>query len=106
MNSLIIWAGFLGSILGITTSLLGGIAFYRGSVIKGYAAQRDYEHLKKKYESLAEAFKFQTDVFEDEFKRTNQINDNRFDRIDKDLTEIKALLLANLRLRNPLKEDD
>lgn len=106
MNTIIVWSGLVGSVLGILTSAIGIAALYRGSVRKGYAAERDFNHLKTYYQSLAEAFKFQTDTFEKEFREGRKDLDTRCDRIDKDLTEIKALLFAELRLRNPVKEDD
>lgn len=105
MNAVVVWAGLIGSVLGILTSAIGIAALYRGSVIKGYAAERDFNHLKTYYQSLAEAFKFQTDTFEKEFREGRKDLDTRCDRIDKDLTEIKALMLSNLRLKHT-KEDD
>lgn len=105
MNSIIVWAGLIGSVLGILTSIIGIAALYRGSVIKGYAAERDFNHLRTYYQSLAEAFKFQTETFEKEFREGRKDLDTRCDRIDKDLTEIKALLFADLRSKS-MKEDD
>ncbi len=106
MNTIIVWAGLIGTTLGIITSVLGCIALYRTSVIKGYAAQRDYEHLKNYYKSLAEAFKFQTDTFEHEFREVRKDIDNRCDRIDQNLMELKALSFSNVRLKSSIKEDD
>ena len=106
MQNIIVWAGLIGSILGILTSAIGIAALYRGSVIKGYAAQRDFNHLKNYYQSLAEAFKFQTDTFEKEFSEGRKDLDTRCDRIDKDLVEIKALLLANLGNKSKPITDD
>lgn len=105
MNAVVVWAGLIGSVLGILTSAIGIAAIYRGSVIKGYAAERDFNHLKTYYQSLAEAFKFQTDTFEKEFREGRKDLDTRCDRIDKDLTEIKALLFSDFRLKH-MKEDD
>ncbi|KJH69402.1 hypothetical protein [Aliterella atlantica] len=106
MNTVVVWAGLIGTTLGIITSVLGCVALYRTSVIKGYAAQRDYEHLKNYYKSLSEAFKFQTETFEHEFREVRKDIDTRSDRIDQNQIEIKALLLSNLRLRPSLKEDE
>jgi len=106
MQSIVIWAGLIGSVLGILTSIIGVAALYRGSVIKGYAAERDFNHLKTYYQSLAEAFKFQTDTFETEFRESRRDLDNRCGRIDKELTEIKALLLSSLHLKFGAKDDD
>ena len=105
MNAIVVWAGLIGSVLGILTSIIGIAALYRGSVIKGYAAERDFNHLRTYYQSLAEAFKFQTETFEKEFREGRKDLDTRCDRIDKDLTEIKALLFADLRSKS-MKEDD
>lgn len=106
MQSIVVWAGLIGSVLGILTSTIGVAALYRGSIIKGYAAQRDFNHLKTYYQSLAEAFKFQTDTFEAEFRDGRRDLDNRCDRIDKELSEIKALQLSSLHSKFKPKDND
>lgn len=63
-------------------TFLGGItAWYSAAVKKSYAAQRDYEHLKRNYEQIA----------------ANQNNllrefDQRFDQTILELKELKAQL--------------
>lgn len=42
-----------GFILGLLTSLFGAIAWYGSAVQKRYAAERDFQHLKRNYEQLA-----------------------------------------------------
>lgn len=105
MNHMLAWIGLLGTILAIITSVSGMVALYRGSVIKGYAAQRDYEHLKNNHKQLVTNIEFMAKDIDAQFQQVHQTQDNRFDRVDKDLIELKALMLANLRSK-PLHEND
>lgn len=43
-----------GFILGLLTSLAGFLVWYGSSVRKSYAAERDFAHLRRNYEQLAE----------------------------------------------------
>lgn len=43
-----------GFILGLLTSLAGFLTWYGSSVKKAYAAERDFNHLRRNYEQLAE----------------------------------------------------
>ena len=70
-------------IISLVTAVLGAIAWYRGSVVKDYAASRDFNHLKRSYEQLA----------------TNQAEilkelDTRCDALDRQLLRIESLLIA------------
>lgn len=51
LNDFIAIGGF---ILGIITAFAGWLAWYGSSVKKRYAAERDFAHLKRNYEQLAE----------------------------------------------------
>ncbi len=42
-----------GFLLGLLTSLLGALAWYGNAVQRKYAAERDFQHLKRNYEQLA-----------------------------------------------------
>lgn len=48
------FVAILGFILGLLTSLAGFLAWYGSSVKKSYAAERDFNHLRRNYEQLAE----------------------------------------------------
>jgi hypothetical protein len=74
--------GIIGLSLGILTFIGGLIAYYRGSVEKGYAAKRDFGHLKNNYQQLA--------TNQDQILREQ---DERFDRLDLTLARIEALLI-------------
>ena len=106
MQAVIVWAGLIGTSLGILSSAIGLIALYRGSVRKGYAAERDFQHLKNDFKGLSQNIDFLARDIEAEFKQNRTDLDNRFDRIDKDLTELKALQLADLRLKKSFREND
>lgn len=67
--------------LGLISFLSGAVLWYKGSVEKRYAAQRDFGHLKNNYKQLALAL----DTFSKE-------SDERFDRIDDTLKELKLII--------------
>lgn len=106
MNALILWIGIISSATGILTGVIGCVAWYRGVVRKSYAAERDFNHLKRHYEALAEAFKFQTAEMDDRFDRLDKELDNRADRIDAEIREIKAMLLSQIGIRHRERERD
>ena len=70
----------IGSIMGIGGAVFGTIFWYRDLVRKEYARQRDWEHLKRYYDQLAQ-----------EFERLVGDQDRRFDAVDLELREIKGL---------------
>ena len=51
LNDFVAIAGFL---LGIITAFGGWLAWYASSVKKAYAAERDFNHLKRNYEQLVQ----------------------------------------------------
>lgn len=99
MQNLIVWAGLIGSILGIGTSLLAVGALYRSSIRKSYAAERDFKHLQHDYEALSKNIEFLAKNFERDFADIRKENDQQSDRIIENQIEIKALLLANLGIK-------
>ena len=42
----------LSFVVGITGAVLGSLAWYRGAVEKGYAASRDFAHLRRNQETI------------------------------------------------------
>jgi predicted nucleic acid-binding protein len=99
MQSIIIWAGVIGSVLGIFTSSIAIASLYRGSVRKGYAAEREFLHIKESFQSLTYNIDFLTKEIDRDVAELAKENDRRFDRIDQNQLEIKALLLANLGIK-------
>lgn len=106
MNTIVIWAGILGSIFGVVTSVCGLIALYRGSIRKGYAAERDFNHVKESLKALSTNLDFLTKELEADVASLAKDVDNRCDRIDQNLTEIKALQLSTLGLKTKPRNDD
>jgi nitrogen fixation protein FixH len=51
LNDFVAISGF---ILGLITALAGWLAWYGTAVRKRYAAERDFNHLRRNYEQLAE----------------------------------------------------
>lgn len=99
MQSIIVWAGLIGSIFGIGTSIIAISSLYRSSIRKGYAAERDFEHLKNDYKALSKSIDFLAKNFERDFLEIGKEIDERCDRIIENQIEIKALLLANLGVK-------
>jgi len=96
MNSAFAWIGAIGSAIGILSFVAASINWYGTEVKRRLNAERDFVHLKRQYESLVVAFNFQNDELMKEFDRLSRELDSRADSLDKDIGEIKALLLANL----------
>lgn len=99
MNAIAFWVGAIGSVFGILTTVAGTVVWYRTNIRNKYAAERDFNHLKRNYEGLAEAFKFQTGEMDDHFERLARDLDTRCDRLDAEVREIKALLLSQIGIR-------
>ncbi len=104
MSAIIVWAGVLGSIFGILTTVIAIGALYRGSVRKGYAAERDFNHLQRNYENLTKNIDFMAKEIDADFGAIAKELDSRCDRIDQNQIEIKALLLSNLGAKTKLGE--
>lgn len=67
-------------------SFLGGVVmWYTGAITKRYAAQRDFEHLKRSYSQMAE----------NQAKILDEL-DRRFDAVNQILADIKGLEMALL----------
>ncbi|MEO1741296.1 MAG: hypothetical protein AAFR99_05750 [Cyanobacteria bacterium J06629_9] len=74
-----------GGVIGMSGAVFGAIAWYRGSVEKAYAAKRDFGHLKRNYEGVSATL-----------AGMDKTLDDRFDRIELDQREIKALVQTAL----------
>ena len=74
-------ASIAGLAMGLLSFLSGGVLWYKGSVEKRYAAQRDFGHLKNNYKQMSEAIAIQSKEV-----------DARFDSLDDKLREIKMMI--------------
>lgn len=99
MQDVIVWAGLIGSIFGIGTSLAAVASLYRSSIIKGYAAERAFIHLQNDYKSLANSVDFLIREIAKERVDILKEIDTRSDRLIEHQLEIKSLLLANLGIK-------
>lgn len=68
-------------VIGVLTSIGGATAWYSAFVRKRYAAERDYQHLKRNYETMRDAL---TDLSTE--------MDQRFDKVDLQQVHITAML--------------
>lgn len=73
---------WLPLLIGLITFLGGTIAWYSGAIEKRYAAQRDFNHLKKNQENIARGV---SELFKEQ--------DKRFDQLEKENAELKNLLM-------------
>jgi hypothetical protein len=89
MNWVNSWLSIVLGVLSICTFVGGTIAWYAGSVRKGYAAQRDFEHLKNNYKQMSQ-------VIADIDKEL----DSRFDRLDLQGAKHETLLQSILARLN------
>lgn len=64
--------GLIGLLIGLTSFVGGGILWYKGSVEKRYAAERDFRHLQRNYEQLAHSI-LELDKDFDELKRSASV---------------------------------
>ena len=72
-------------IMGIISFLGGAATWYGASVKKNYAAERDFNHLRRNYENLA-----------NNIAALDKMLDDRLDRGEIQLAEMKALQQAIL----------
>lgn len=105
MQSIIIWSGVVGSLLGIFTSSIAITTLYRSSIRKGYAAERDFEHLKLSFKTLSHNIDFMAKDIDADIAAIAKDLDHRCDRIDQNQIEIKALLLSNLGIKSKISDD-
>ena len=73
--------------LGLAGFLTGVGLWYRGAVQKSYAAQRDFEHLKRNYQQLSQVLKQISEQMDDLGAMRRQL-----EQISHTQTEIKATL--------------
>ena len=96
MQNIVVWAGILGSIFGVASAVVGLVALYRSSIRKGYAAEREFLHIKESFKVLTYNINFLTKEIDRDIADLAKDLDGRCDRIDQNLLEIKALQLSNL----------
>lgn len=80
IEQILSWLGLAGGIIGILTFVGGILAWYSGAIEKRYAAQRDFQHLKKNQENISLGI-------HSLFKEV----DRRFDDLVREVGELKAL---------------
>lgn len=83
----------VATLIGILTFLGGILAWYRGAVEKNYASKRDWEHVRRNQENLTKNL----EILFKEF-------DGRFDQLDHELLEIKAMFYASLGIHKDRRD--
>ena len=75
----------IGLLIGLFSFLSGAALWYKGSIEKKYAAERDFAHLRRNQEQIASGI-----------VAVNDEIDERFHAMNLELVQIKALLMAVL----------
>jgi hypothetical protein len=93
------FAAIIGSIIGLSGAGAALYTRWKASIEKGYAAQRDFQHLRRNQEQMSQGI---ADI--------NKDTDSRFDRIDLSLNRIESMLHTLLASSQPHprrhKDDD
>lgn len=79
------WKGFISLVLGLSTFTAGCIAYWRGSVEKAFAAQRDFQHLKRNQEQIVMALQ---DIAKEQDEKLNDLT--------LEMVRLNALLTASM----------
>lgn len=77
----------LSLVMGLGSFLASLLFWYKGSVEKRYAAQRDFGHLRRNYEQLSQAV-----------AQLGEELDQRMDAVDNRLQEISLILQFKLNI--------
>lgn len=72
------WLEILSICVGLAGAVFGMLMWYKSAVEKSYAAQRDFQHLKRNQEQIASLLSANMEELE-----------RQFNQIDKDLTELR-----------------
>ncbi len=85
----------LATAISVLTFGGGSLAWYSAYVQKRYAAQRDFEHLRRNYEQISQLLKVMNEELEESFEavgdRFNTLGD-RFNAIDRNTDSIQQKL--------------
>lgn len=88
----------IGSLIGIGGATAAIFAKWRASIEKGYAAQRDFQHLRRNQEQIVQGIdQIAKDI------------DARLDRVDLALNRVESMMHNSLLRSHPLRrheEDD
>lgn len=78
----------LAMAISLVTFIAGGVAWFSSAIRKGYAAERDFQHLKRNQEQLSLGIKQCLDQYDHKFELTKK----ELDEIEIQLIEVKGVL--------------
>lgn len=81
--------GALVSLCSLITGVVGAFAWYSSKVKKEYAAERDFNHLKKSYDQLAVNVEQLWRLMDDNFREHEQKLVDQHNQILRELAELK-----------------
>lgn len=90
------WLPIISTIAGLTTFAAGALTWYRGSITKGYAAQRDFEHLRRNQQQMADGLGVLMDELKTHLRTQDKEVGNRFDTLHRELLEVKSMFYSSL----------
>ncbi|WP_204150826.1 hypothetical protein [Leptolyngbya sp. CCY15150] len=79
-------------LMGLVATISGAIAWYRSTVRKQYASERDFNHIRSSIAQLAQGIADQDKFTEEHLSRLS----NRIDTMNSTMTEIKVYLMAKM----------
>jgi hypothetical protein len=86
------WVTLIGSILGLISLVAGGVMWFTSAIRKQYAAEREFNHLKRNLEQLGQNLA----VIEREFS-------SQFDQLDDGHRDLKVAIDAIKTLQLEIK---
>jgi hypothetical protein len=91
-NNIEIIVAIIGCVIGVGGAIIAIHARWKASIEKGYAAQRDFQHLKRNQENISMGI---AQIDKDISERLDQIDkdiDTRLDRVDLAVNRIENML--------------
>lgn len=83
---------YAATALGLVSSVIGGVAWYRSTIRKQYASERDFNHIRNSIAQLSQAVADQNKFTEEQMSRFS----DRLQAANYTLIEVKSLLIAKL----------
>jgi shikimate 5-dehydrogenase len=95
----------IGCLIGVGGAAAAIYARWKASIEKGYAAQRDFQHLKRNQEQISAGIAEIAKDFDQGLTDISKDVDNRFDRTDLALNRMEGMILT-LLAKGSYRPDD
>ncbi len=91
-NNIEIVAAIIGCVIGISGAAVAVHARWKASIEKGYAAQRDFQHLKRNQEQISAGIAQIDKDLSEQLGQLDKDIDTRLDRLDLSVNRIESML--------------